>query len=838
MFNILIIAPKDENRTYLRKVLENDAESNFSVIETYHSNPVPFLCEQHNFDAVIFSDLLPENGIIKSINDILQIEPQITFLLFNTGQSNNDISLDLIPLSQRFGRNQNKQEVSDLIIQSIGLNELNQQNSVNEQTPWGHEENNPKYRKRKHQRSTLFLCCSIFILGVLATLISQYYYSQTKFSTFVQQQKQEWISPLAALHTKCKYYFHALKSISDYFSLSPPKNQHDFIKIASSFFQNYENIFSIQWINQDGKFLYSYPWRRNHTFFQNHDFSNLNFKKDNWFIHIDINNNNQKKYLSFGFPVSNNIRFTGIPIASIELNKLLDPIAHHKGQYDHNISIEYQGNTIFGTSVSDAHKIQLASLDISTNPFIYFLHLKDQSLHSANLPFIFIGICISTLLTIIVFFLRLRSFQKELDIEWKMKMRTHQINRYKRIFHVSHDALFVIGDQDHIVLTNHACQELFSYQEGFLNGKPIGLILPELHREKFDQSFSSFFRELNLKEEQIMELTAQRKDGSKFIASVSIARFKYYLWNQYIVMVRDISELVAFRKYLIEKNEELRNLDESKNVFLSNVTHELRTPLTAIISSANMLIRSLDRKTKQQASPRELIENSLVDQEFNQDVNTAIKKVISAIDDYVPIIQGESERLLQMVNEVLDLAKIRAGKMEWLFEYVDPKIILEKAFQNFKSLATEKNIDYTIDQYNHNALVFADSNRILQVLSNLISNALKFTPEHGKITLGLKVDEQTVQFFVEDNGIGISDKDQDRIFGRFVQIESSQRGKPKGSGLGLSISKQIVLSHGGTIGVSTPSNGQGTKFWVNLPVQNPDQQKQVPLIKHSEYHGI
>jgi signal transduction histidine kinase/CheY-like chemotaxis protein len=237
-------------------------------------------------------------------------------------------------------------------------------------------------------------------------------------------------------------------------------------------------------------------------------------------------------------------------------------------------------------------------------------------------------------------------------------------------------------------------------------------------------------------------------------------------------------------------NAQLGRAVRAKDEFLANMSHELRTPLNAILGLSEAL--------------EDQVYGSLNDQQLKS----------------LHTIEESGHHLLSLINDILDLSKIEAGKLELQTGWVNVPEICEASLQFVKQQALKKcitislNVDYSIDA------VWADDRRLKQVLVNLLTNAVKFTPEHGSIGLEVKRNDQqdAVDFTVWDTGIGISPEDQDRLFKPFVQIDSGLARYHEGTGLGLALVSRISEMHGGSVTLASQP-GQGSRFTVTLPWQ-------------------
>jgi len=244
-----------------------------------------------------------------------------------------------------------------------------------------------------------------------------------------------------------------------------------------------------------------------------------------------------------------------------------------------------------------------------------------------------------------------------------------------------------------------------------------------------------------------------------------------------------------------EDNEKLVKLDQMKSDFLSIVSHELRTPLTAITGYLKLL------------------------------AGGAMGPLNEGQKEFIQTVLRNSDRLYNLVNDLLDLSRLEAGKVQLMFAPVDVGKILSNSIQGLRSLATQKRIDLSIAPTPEGLALEADSGRLEQVLVNLLGNSLKFTPEGGKVEVGAKADEREgragVVFWVKDSGVGIPEEALGRIFDKFYQVENSSVRKTGGTGLGLAITQKLVEAHHGAVWVESEL-GIGTTFWVFLPAKRGD----------------
>ena len=248
-----------------------------------------------------------------------------------------------------------------------------------------------------------------------------------------------------------------------------------------------------------------------------------------------------------------------------------------------------------------------------------------------------------------------------------------------------------------------------------------------------------------------------------------------------LLTVRDITRLKKIQEELEVARQVAEVAGEQKTAFLANMSHEIRTPLNAIVGFAGLL-----------ANASEAERNS-----------------------YVEIIKGNTNMLLQLVNDILDMSKIEAGTLEFIYSDTDVNQIMRELEGIFRLRLEEADspVRIVFEPCLPVCFIHTEKNRVSQVLSNFLSNAFKYTKE-GTITLGYKVREDDIYFYVQDTGTGIPAENVDKVFERFMKLDA----KKQGTGLGLSISQTIIKKLGGEIGVFS-EYGKGSTFWFTLPVK-------------------
>ncbi|RZV66893.1 MAG: HAMP domain-containing protein, partial [Candidatus Scalindua sp. SCAELEC01] len=250
---------------------------------------------------------------------------------------------------------------------------------------------------------------------------------------------------------------------------------------------------------------------------------------------------------------------------------------------------------------------------------------------------------------------------------------------------------------------------------------------------------------------------------------------------------------------LREANKALKEQDQMKTEFLSTVSHELRTPLALVLGFAKIISKRLEGVI----FPCVTVEDEKVGKAKRQ------------VKENINIIVSEGRRLTDLINELLDISKIEAGEVEWKMEPIFVAEIIERAAIITGNFFEEKRVKLILDIEEGLPKIVGDKNRLIQVVINLISNAVKFT-EEGSITCMVRKRGNDILVSIVDTGIGIDIVDQKKIFDKFKQVGDTLKGKPKGTGLGLPICKKLVEHHGGRIWVESQL-GKGSTFSFNLP---------------------
>ena len=267
-----------------------------------------------------------------------------------------------------------------------------------------------------------------------------------------------------------------------------------------------------------------------------------------------------------------------------------------------------------------------------------------------------------------------------------------------------------------------------------------------------------------------------------------------------VAIYHDVTELLQTRREAEEARRQAEEANEAKSRFLSNVSHELRTPLTSVLGFAKIIGERLDE-----------VILPAVD---TSDPKRA--RAVRQVRDNLEIIVAEGERLTSMINNVLDLAKIESGRFEWKDQELSIAQLVEHASNATASLVAGKGVEMRIEVERDLPLVRGDPDQLLQVVINLLSNAVKFT-DRGQVVVSAARHDGEIRVSVSDTGVGIAAEDHDRVFEQFRQVGDTLTDKPRGTGLGLPISKEIIEHHGGRLWLDSEL-GRGSTFRFSLPI--------------------
>jgi len=373
--------------------------------------------------------------------------------------------------------------------------------------------------------------------------------------------------------------------------------------------------------------------------------------------------------------------------------------------------------------------------------------------------------------------------------------------KFRGLLEAAPDAMLITNGEGRIVLVNGQTESLFGYARAELLGAAIEMLVPERFRERHAGFRRAYFHDPKPRPMgHGLDLFGRRRDGTEFPAEISLSPMKTDEGLFATAAIRDVTE----RKRLEEaRRRSLQEASRLKSEFLANMSHELRTPLNAVIGFAELIY---DGK----AGP-----------------------VLPQQKEFLGDILTSSRHLLQLINDVLDLSKVEAGKIELHPERLDPAKVVGEIRDVLRSLAASRRITVGVEIAADVGEVVADPAKLKQVLYNYLSNAMKFTEEGGRVTIRLQ--REGVDAFrleVEDTGIGIRPEDLGRLFVEFQQLDTSAAKKYPGTGLGLALTKRIVEAQGGRVGVRSRA-GEGAVFFAVLPRQAGPPRKSAAAVRRT-----
>ena len=367
---------------------------------------------------------------------------------------------------------------------------------------------------------------------------------------------------------------------------------------------------------------------------------------------------------------------------------------------------------------------------------------------------------------------------RENKIRFLVRQRTDELavseHRTRAIVDNVVDGIVTIDQRGTIQTVNRAVEAMFGHSAQDLVGSNVRVLAAEPYRGAHDGYLSSY---LNSGEAKLIgqtrELEGQRRNGKRFPVELAVTELVIEGERLFVGVLRDISQR--------------KEMDRVKNEFISTVSHELRTPLTSIRGSLGLITGGAKGDMPQQAKTM---------------VELAVKN---------------TERLIGLVNDILDIEKIELGLMEFHFERLDLTPLVRQVIETCHGYAKEHGVSFIMTRSEDGAWVQGDGDRLSQVIANLLSNAAKFSPRGGTVEISVERLDGMACIAVADRGPGISEEFRPRIFERFSRGDASDTRAKGGTGLGLNITRAIVERHGGQISFDTEI-GIGTTFRVHVPL--------------------
>ncbi|HEY0033787.1 MAG TPA: ATP-binding protein [Devosia sp.] len=339
------------------------------------------------------------------------------------------------------------------------------------------------------------------------------------------------------------------------------------------------------------------------------------------------------------------------------------------------------------------------------------------------------------------------------------------VTRHEALFTSANDGIITINESGTIESVNPAAETMFGYERHEQARRHFGRLLDGVWLPNTSTSNENA-------QSSTQEALGIRKDSSTFPIEASLSVMDLGQRKAFVAFVRDISER--------------KRIERLQSQFVSTVSHELRTPLTSIGGALGLIAGGAAGTISEQAS-------RLID-----------------------IAHSNTQRLVRLVNDILDIEKLQSGQMAFKFAKVDLEQTIETVLAANQAFAQAHFVHFAKKPSIASAWVWADSDRIVQALTNIVSNAIKFSPRGGLISIAVSFEADTIRVSVSDQGPGIPVEFQPRIFERFAQADSSEKRKIGGSGLGLSIAREILGHHGGAVSFET-AVGRGTTFHLDVP---------------------
>ena len=375
--------------------------------------------------------------------------------------------------------------------------------------------------------------------------------------------------------------------------------------------------------------------------------------------------------------------------------------------------------------------------------------------------------------------------QNQQLIENQLKLE-HEQRRSYDLFNNAPIGYFVVDKRYVVTEVNQTACDMMRVEFNQINGSRF---TQWIHPDDQDQ-FYFFFREVEKTAEASVTVIRLKEGGDRYffanITAVPDSPSDSSEWAARIA-VTDISIEKELEKGLIVETDRARESERLKSAFLANMSHEIRTPLNAILGFSSLI--------------------------YEDGLDSA------SIREYAEIILRNGERLLALLNDILDLSKIESGSMRVERRVVPLVVLIDHVIELFSLVASKKNIALIkrVDPQWEGITLMTDKSKLMQVLSNLVSNALKFTHE-GSVEVGYRIDGERVVFSVKDTGVGISEEGLSRLFERFYQVDGESSFTTQGTGLGLSLSKSLVELLKGEIWVESELD-KGSCFNFSIPYE-------------------
>jgi PAS domain S-box-containing protein len=387
-----------------------------------------------------------------------------------------------------------------------------------------------------------------------------------------------------------------------------------------------------------------------------------------------------------------------------------------------------------------------------------------------------------------------------------------ELGRFRELLEAAPDGIIEVDADGTIVLLNQVTEELFGYKREELLGRNVDILLPvnlaavhAAHRARY------LDHPVRRPMGHGYVLKARRSDGMEFPVEISLSPVRAGDSFRVTAIIRDVTarkkaeeEIRVANQQLELRSREAERANALKSEFLASMSHELRTPLHTILGFTELL-------QEENAGP----------------LNDRQRR-------FVQHVHQDSSHLLELINDILDLSKIEAGRMDLQIESVDAAEVIAETVEGMRARAEGKGL-FIRNAISAPVYILADRVRLREILLNLLSNAVKFTPDGGMVTIDYtRPSEGMVEISVTDTGIGIALEDQQVIFDKFRQVASTTKGVREGTGLGLAIVRSLVEMHNGETSLkSEPGRGSRFAFTIPADVSRPRSEPVVLIIEDS-----